>query len=139
MSLLRGTADGAPSAALTAQYFVANTVVFKKVKAALGLDKCKRFFSAAAPASRYGFAEKEHLFNNFNYDLSLKLNLLDEVHERVHFSRETLEYFMSLDIRIFEIYGMSESSGPQLSTTNENQKLCTIGKVNTKSSNKSNE
>ena len=52
MSLLRGTADGAPSAALTAQYFVANTVVFKKVKAALGLDKCKRFFSAAAPASR---------------------------------------------------------------------------------------
>ena len=46
---------------------------------------------------------------------------------------------MSLDIRIFEIYGMSESSGPQLSTTNENQKLCTIGKVNTESSNKSNE
>ena len=46
---------------------------------------------------------------------------------------------MSLDIRIFEIYGMSESSGPQLSTTNENQKLCTIGKVNTKSSNKYNE
>ena len=39
---------------------------------------------------------------------------------------------MSLDIRIFEIYGMSESSGPQLSTTNENQKLCTIGKVTTK-------
>ena len=35
---------------------------------------------------------------------------------------------MSLDIRIFEIYGMSESSGPQLSTTSENQKLCTIGK-----------
>ena len=66
---------------------------------------------------------------NFNYDLSLKFNLLDEVNERVHSSRETLEYFMSLDIRIFEIYGMSESSGPQLSTTNENQKLCTIGKV----------
>ena len=57
MSLLKGSADGgsgahAPSAALTAQYFVANTVVFKKVKAALGLDRCKRFFSAAAPASR---------------------------------------------------------------------------------------
>ena len=69
MSLLRGTADGsagAPSAALTAQYFVANTVVFKKVKAALGLDKCKRFFSAAAPASRSGFAQ--HLMNNFNHD-----------------------------------------------------------------------
>ena len=61
MSLL---AEAPPSAALTAQYLVANTVVFKKVKAALGLDKCKRFFSAAAPASR-----------------------------------ETLEYFMSLDIR----------------------------------------
>ena len=57
------------------------------------------------------------------------MSCLMRSHERVHFSRETLEYFMSLDIRIFEIYGMSESSGPQLSTTNENQKLCTIGKV----------
>ena len=55
MSLLKGTAAeerAPPSAVLTAQYMVANTVVFKKVKAALGLDKCKRFFSAAAPASR---------------------------------------------------------------------------------------
>ena len=55
MSLLKGTAAeerAPPSAVLTAQYMVANTVVFKKVKAALGLDRCKRFFSAAAPASR---------------------------------------------------------------------------------------
>ena len=66
------------------------------------------------------------------------MSCLMRSHERAHFSRETLEYFMSLDIRIFEIYGMSESSGPQLSTTNENQKLCTIGKVTAKFGNKSN-
>ena len=47
------------------KYMIANAVVFKKVKAALGLDKCALFYSAAAPTSK-----------------------------------ETLEYFMSLDIRI---------------------------------------
>ena len=83
MSLLRGTADGAPSAALTAQYFVANTVVFKKVKAALGLDKCKRFFSAAAPASRSGFAEKEHIINNFSHDFNLLSVMTDEVSQNI--------------------------------------------------------
>ena len=96
--------NGRDSGANAMQFKVADAVVFQKIKAALGLNKCRYFFSAAAPISK-----------------------------------EVLEYFMSLDIRIFEIYGMSESSGPQLSTTNENQKLCTIGKVNTKSSNKSNE
>ena len=62
--------------------------------------------------------------------LPSKLSLLarDPIPNLTYRSRETLEYFMSLDIRIFEIYGMSESSGPQLSTTSENQKLCTIGK-----------
>ena len=63
-------------------YKVAEKVVFSKIKTALGLNKCKRFYSAAAPLSK-----------------------------------EVLEYFMSLDIRIWEIYGMSECTGPQLSNT----------------------
>ena len=56
---------------------VANTVVFKNVKKALGLDQCRLRATGAAP---------------------ITLN--------------TLEYFMSLDMPLFELYGMSESSGP---------------------------
>jgi len=75
------------------KYKIANRLVFQKVKSALGLNKCLRFYAAAAPISK-----------------------------------EVLDYFMSLDMRILEIYGMSECSGPQLSNTYENQKLGTIGK-----------
>ena len=28
-------------------------------------------------------------------------------------SRETLEFFMSIDVPVFELYGMSECTGPQ--------------------------
>jgi len=58
---------------VTLAYRLADKIVFQKVKRALGLDACKRFYSAAAPLSR-----------------------------------ELLDYFLSLDIRIMEIYGMSE-------------------------------
>ena len=81
-----------PSGSL--QYKIADKVVFQKVKSGLGLNKCLRFYSAAAPLSK-----------------------------------DILEYFMSLDIRILEIYGMSECSGPQLSNTNREQKVGTIGKT----------
>jgi long-chain-fatty-acid--CoA ligase ACSBG len=57
-------------------YLIANKVVFQKIKAALGFQKCLRFFVSAAPITV-----------------------------------ETLEYFMSVDIRILEIYGMSECTG----------------------------
>ena len=57
---------------------VANALVFKKVREALGFSKCRVILVGAAP---------------------------------VH--RETLEYFMSVDIPVLELYGMSESTGPQ--------------------------
>ncbi|XP_046571351.1 long-chain-fatty-acid--CoA ligase ACSBG2-like isoform X3 [Haliotis rubra] len=56
---------------------IANALVFSKVRAALGFDRCRFFISGAAPITR-----------------------------------DTLEYFLSLNIPIAEVYGMSESSGP---------------------------
>ena len=35
-------------------------------------------------------------------------------------SQEVLDYFMSLDIKILEIYGMSEITGPQTGNDYEN-------------------
>ena len=55
---------------------IANVLVFKKVRQALGLDRCKIAISAAAPIMK-----------------------------------DTLEFFMSLNIPVTEIYGMSESTG----------------------------
>merc|ERR1719420_2173375 len=75
------------------KYKIADRMVFQKVKAALGLQKCKSFFVAAAPISI-----------------------------------ETLEYFLSLDIRIFDIYGMSECSGPQTFNCAGEQRVGSIGK-----------
>ena len=43
-------------------------------------------------------------------------------------SREVLDYFMSLDIKILEIYGMSEISGPQTGNDDDYFKPGTIGK-----------
>ncbi|XP_055353201.1 long-chain-fatty-acid--CoA ligase ACSBG2-like [Paramacrobiotus metropolitanus] len=56
---------------------LANAMVFKKVRQALGLDRCIFTCSGAAPMMK-----------------------------------ETLEYFLSFNIPIYDIYGMSESSAP---------------------------
>lgn len=57
-------------------YILAKWLVFDKIKMALGLDKCRYNFSAAAPLST-----------------------------------DIKRYFLSLDIAIYEAYGMSECSG----------------------------
>ncbi|MBW2534120.1 MAG: AMP-binding protein, partial [Deltaproteobacteria bacterium] len=58
-------------------YGLADRLVYSKVRATLGLDRCKVALSSTAPISR-----------------------------------DTLEFFLSLGIRICEIYGMSECTGP---------------------------
>jgi long-chain-fatty-acid--CoA ligase ACSBG len=70
-------------------------VVYKKVKEALGLDRCVTFFSGAAPISM-----------------------------------ETLKYFISLDIVILELYGLSETNGPQtMNYYDGSYKLGTVGRT----------
>uniref|UniRef100_A0A8C3WWU7 long-chain-fatty-acid--CoA ligase n=1 Tax=Catagonus wagneri TaxID=51154 RepID=A0A8C3WWU7_9CETA len=44
-------------------------------------------------------------------------------------NQETAEFFLSLDIRIGEAYGMTESSGPHTLSNHENYKILSSGKV----------
>uniref|UniRef100_A0A3B4VJJ6 long-chain-fatty-acid--CoA ligase n=1 Tax=Seriola dumerili TaxID=41447 RepID=A0A3B4VJJ6_SERDU len=65
-----------------------------KVRAALGLDRCKICFTGAAPITK-----------------------------------ETLDYFMSLNMPLMELYGMSESSGPHTVSVNSSYQMSSCGKV----------
>ncbi|NXW95484.1 ACBG2 ligase, partial [Alopecoenas beccarii] len=58
-------------------FHIARHLVYNKVRKAIGLDRCTKCYTGAAPISR-----------------------------------ETLEFFLSLNIPVFELYGMSESTGP---------------------------
>lgn len=75
-------------------FTLANSLVFKKVRAVLGLDRCRLFITGAAPITK-----------------------------------ETLEYFMSLNIPLMELYGMSESSGPHTVSVPSAFRLTSCGKV----------
>ena len=57
-------------------YPLARALVFKKVRAVVGLDRCRIIISGAAPITR-----------------------------------ETMEFFLSLDMPLMEGFGMTESSG----------------------------
>ncbi|KAG5280469.1 hypothetical protein AALO_G00060360 [Alosa alosa] len=74
-------------------FSVANNLVFKKVRSALGLDNCKACYTGAAPITK-----------------------------------DTLEYFMSLHIPLFEVYGMSESTGPHTISCQEGFCITSCGK-----------
>ncbi|XP_038079332.1 long-chain-fatty-acid--CoA ligase ACSBG2-like [Patiria miniata] len=71
---------------------LANMIVFKKVRQALGLDRCFLTFSAGAPIAT-----------------------------------DTLNYFLSLNIPIYDIYGMSESSGPHTISVPDCYKMGSAG------------
>ncbi|XP_017541952.2 long-chain-fatty-acid--CoA ligase ACSBG2 isoform X1 [Pygocentrus nattereri] len=77
-------------------YRLAKRLVFRKVRKALGLDRCRQCFTGAAPITK-----------------------------------ETLEFFLSLDIPLYELYGMSESSGPHTISMPEAFRLTSCGKVMT--------
>uniref|UniRef100_A0A8C1IQ10 Long-chain-fatty-acid--CoA ligase ACSBG2 n=1 Tax=Cyprinus carpio TaxID=7962 RepID=A0A8C1IQ10_CYPCA len=73
---------------------LAKCLVFRKVRKALGLDRCTRCYTGAAPITK-----------------------------------DTLEFFLSLDIPLFELYGMSESSGPHTISLPDAFRLISCGKV----------
>uniref|UniRef100_A0A665WGQ8 Long-chain-fatty-acid--CoA ligase ACSBG2 n=1 Tax=Echeneis naucrates TaxID=173247 RepID=A0A665WGQ8_ECHNA len=73
-------------------YHIAKKLVFKKVRKALGLDRCNKCYTGAAPITK-----------------------------------DTLEFFLSLDIPLYELYGMSESTGPHTISLPEAFKLTSCG------------
>ncbi|XP_060788740.1 long-chain-fatty-acid--CoA ligase ACSBG2-like [Neoarius graeffei] len=75
-------------------YHLARRLVFRKMKKALGLDRCVRCYTAAAPITK-----------------------------------DMLEFFFSLDIPLYEVYGMSESTGSHCLSLPEASKITSCGKV----------
>ncbi|KAM3876318.1 long-chain-fatty-acid--CoA ligase ACSBG2 [Diretmus argenteus] len=74
-------------------YRLAKKLVYKKVRKSLGLDRCSRCYTGAAPITK-----------------------------------DTLEFFLSLDIPLYELYGMSESSGPHTISQPDAFRLTSCGK-----------
>ncbi|KAG5847262.1 hypothetical protein ANANG_G00124130 [Anguilla anguilla] len=89
LRMMQGTAPSGPPL----DYLLAKKLVFRKVRKALGLDRCTTCCTGAAPIAK-----------------------------------ETLEFFLSLDIPLFELYGMSECSGPQSLSLNHSFHLGSCGK-----------
>ncbi|XP_058495007.1 long-chain-fatty-acid--CoA ligase ACSBG2-like [Solea solea] len=73
-------------------YRVAKKLVFKKVRKALGLERCKKCYTGAAPITK-----------------------------------DTLEFFLSLDIPLYELYGMSETTGPHTISLPDAYRLTSCG------------
>eukprot|EP00800_Vazella_pourtalesii_P020730 TRINITY_DN745_c0_g1_i1.p1 TRINITY_DN745_c0_g1~~TRINITY_DN745_c0_g1_i1.p1 ORF type:complete len:737 (+),score=147.28 TRINITY_DN745_c0_g1_i1:72-2282(+) len=74
-----GNANKQKNEAVPWGWFFASKLVFSKVRAKLGLDRCRIQITGAAPTSP-----------------------------------QTLEFFSSIDIPLYELYGMSESTGIQV-------------------------
>ncbi|MGH0143985.1 UNVERIFIED_CONTAM: hypothetical protein FKN15_038915 [Acipenser sinensis] len=82
------------NSSLPFSYRLAKKLVFKKVRKALGLDRCTKCYTGAAPITK-----------------------------------DTLEFFLSLDIPVYELYGMSESTGPHTISIPSAHRLTSCGKV----------
>ncbi|XP_068021077.1 long-chain-fatty-acid--CoA ligase ACSBG2 [Melanerpes formicivorus] len=83
--------NGSPEVPLN--FRLAKHLVYRRVRRALGLDRCTKCYTGAAPITR-----------------------------------ETLEFFLSLDIPVLELYGMSESSGPHTISLPHAFRLTSCGK-----------
>jgi len=81
-----------PRWGLRLRHKIADRVVFRKVKAAIGLSKARYCVSGAAPISR-----------------------------------DVLEFFGSLDVRILEVYGQSEDCGPTTFNQPNKARFGTVG------------
>ncbi|XP_006126863.1 long-chain-fatty-acid--CoA ligase ACSBG2 isoform X1 [Pelodiscus sinensis] len=81
------------SSELPVNFRLARQLVYKKVRKGLGLDRCTKCYTGAAPITK-----------------------------------ETLEFFLSLDIPVYELYGMSESSGPHTVSLPETFMITSCGK-----------
>lgn len=73
---------------------IATGLILKKIRKALGLDRAKMIFTAAAPISK-----------------------------------QTLQYFQSLNIPLLELYGLSESTGAITVNTPSKCRITSIGPV----------
>ncbi|XP_061093922.1 long-chain-fatty-acid--CoA ligase ACSBG2 isoform X1 [Conger conger] len=93
-NLNRMQRNGATEARAPLNYRLAKKLVFRKVRKALGLDRCTKCYTGAAPITK-----------------------------------DTLEFFLSLDIPVYELYGMSESTGPHTISLPESFRLTSCGKV----------
>jgi len=89
---LKALEEGGGATSTGYSYPLAKRLVFSKVKANLGFDRCRILGVGAAPMSR-----------------------------------ESFEYFLSLDIPIHECYGMSETSGPQTGNRPGQHRLNSVG------------
>jgi long-subunit acyl-CoA synthetase (AMP-forming) len=74
-------------------YGLANALVYSKVRARLGLDRCRFALTGAAPISK-----------------------------------DTLEFFLSLGLPLYELYGMSECTGPATLSFPDAYKTGCVGK-----------
>jgi len=73
---------------------LANKLVFTKVRARIGLDRCRFPLTGAAPTSK-----------------------------------DTLEFFLSLGLPLYEVYGMSECTGPATQSIPAAWRTGSVGKV----------
>ena len=93
-------------------YPIAKKLVFSKIKANLGFDRCRILGVGAAPMARVSESP-----------LVIQILLLIPT----LFAQETFEYFLSLDIPLYECYGMSETSGPQTGNKPGRHRLGSVG------------
>ena len=90
----RGNQNKLEGKSMPCGWTLAHLLVLNKVRKALGLDRAKLLFTAAAPISK-----------------------------------QTLDYFSSLDIPLLELYGMSESGGALTISTPDLQRPTSIGQL----------